>query len=442
MEPVVNYMNVIMSVILDSKYTEAQAHTAEWIAKDLEDTMAALPANVCGACTDNTAANKGAWKILEAKFPTKFSHGCVCHALNLLVKDTFGPGKTKWGGNDVPRYPNGYPFEHLANFVDSCKDVVRFIRNNGRLKSALSSLQKANHLGRLVMPAPTRWCTLQQCLVSLHESESLLHDLVSARDFITGSADQRLRRMAVKETVTAVDFDSKLEHCISTLSPIDKWIKIFQSDRVPVSEVFDAFVHQLPHAIGEIWSLNLHESKYIVAAVKARWEFVYGDAHGVGYLLDPRFVDSGFDSMEFKEDVVDFVVNYPLSDTAPWTNSRRDALSRDLKEFQKYCLKLHSAKGWRLEELKSKKKTVAEFWMLDGQAWPLLRELALRVFNLVASSAASERNFSMHGFIQSKKRNRLSPSTVTKLMYIKTNYNLDDEVGGKDYSSDEYTNSE
>ncbi|RLO11673.1 hypothetical protein DYB28_002551 [Aphanomyces astaci] len=308
--------NATMSVFLDSKYIEAQAHTAEWIAKDLEDTMAALPAN-----------------------------------------DIFGPGKTKWGGNDVPRYPNGYPFEHLANFVDSCKDVVRFIRNNGQLKSALSSLQKANHL------------------VTAYRSQKCL-------------------------------------------------------------------MHQLPHAIGDIWSLNLHESKYIVAAVKARWEFVYGDAHGVGYLMDPRFVDSGFDSMEFKEDVVDFVVNYPPSDTAPWTNSRRDALSRDLKEFQKYCLKLHSAKGWRLEELKSKKKTVAEFWMLDGQAWPLLRELALRVFNLVASSAASERNFSMHGFIQSKKRNRLSPSTVTKLMYIKTNYNLDDEVGGKDYSSDEYTNSE
>ncbi|RHY17399.1 hypothetical protein DYB25_012222 [Aphanomyces astaci] len=252
MEPVVNYMNATMSVFLDSKYTEAQAHTAEWIAKDLEDTMAALPANVCGACTDNTAANKGAWKILEAKFPTKLFPGCVCHALNLLVKDIFGPGKTKLGGNDVPRYPNGYPFEHLANFVDSCKHVIRFIRNNGRLKSALSSLQKANHLGRLVMPAPTRWCTMQQCLVSLHESESLLHDLVSARDFITGSADQRLRRMAVKETVTAVDFVSKLEHCISVLSPIDKWIKIFQSDRVPVSEVFDAFVHQLPHAIGDI----------------------------------------------------------------------------------------------------------------------------------------------------------------------------------------------
>ncbi|RHY85409.1 hypothetical protein DYB35_013857 [Aphanomyces astaci] len=249
------------------------------------------------------------------------------------TQDIFGPGKTKWGGNDVPRYPNGYPFEHLANFVDSCKDVVRFIRNNGQLKSALSSLQKANHLGRLVMHAPTR--------------------------------------------------------------------------------------------------LNLNESKYIVAAIEARWEFVYGDAHMVGYLLDPRFVDSGFDSMEFKEDVVDFVVNYPPSDTAPSTNSRRDALSRDLKEFQKYCLKLHSAKGWRLEELKSKKKTVAEFWMHDGQARPLLRELELRAFNLVASSAASERNFSMHGFIQSKKRNRLSPSTVTKLMYIKTNYTLDDELAVK-----------
>ncbi|ETV81983.1 hypothetical protein H257_05510 [Aphanomyces astaci] len=187
--------------------------------------------------------------------------------------------------------------------------------------------------------------------------------------------------MAIKETVTAVEFVSKLEHCISILSPIDKWIKIFQSDRVPVSEV-----------------LNLHESKYIVAAIKTRWDFVYDDAHGVGYLLDPRFVGGGIDSMEFKEDVVDFVVTYAPSDTPPSTNSL--------------------------------------------QAWPLLRERALRVLNLVASSAASERNFSMHGFIQSKKRNRLSPSTVTKRMYITTKDNLDDEVGGKDYSSDEYTNSE
>ncbi|ETV76973.1 hypothetical protein H257_09380 [Aphanomyces astaci] len=280
------------------------------------------------------------------------------HEVNQATDRRLGAPDTQdqVGGNDVPRYPNGYPFEHLVNFVDSCKDVVRIIRNNGRLKSALSSLQKANHLGRLVMPAPTRWCTLQPCLVSLHESESLLHDLVSARDFITGSGDQRLRRMVLNETVTAVDVVSKLEHCISILSPIDKWIKIFQSDRVPVSEVFDAFVHQLPHAIVNIWSLNLHETKYIVVAIKARWQFMYGDAHGVGYLLDPRFVDSGFDSMEFKE-----------------------------------------------EELKSKKKIFAEFWMLDGQAWPLLRELALRVFNLEASSAASERNFSMVHPVQEAK---------------------------------------
>ncbi|RHY22312.1 hypothetical protein DYB36_012356 [Aphanomyces astaci] len=337
METVVNCMaaNATMSVFLDSKYTEAQAHKAEWIAKYLEDTMAVLPANVCGACTDNTAANKGAWKILEAKFPIKFFHGCVCHCINLLVEDKFGPGTTKWGGNEVPHYPNGYPFEHLANFVDSCKDVVWFIRNYGWLKSALSSLQEANHLGLLVIPAPTRWCTLQQCLVSHHESESLLHDLVRARGFITGPADQRLRWMAVKETVMAVDFVTKLEHCISILSPINKWIKIFQSDRVPVSEVLDAFVHQLPHAIGDIWSLNLHESKYIVAAIKVRWEFVYGDAHGEGYLLDLRYLDNGFNSTEFKEGVVDFVVNYPPSDTALTMDSRRDALSHDLKEFFK-----------------------------------------------------------------------------------------------------------
>jgi hAT family C-terminal dimerisation region len=40
---------------------------------------------------------------------------------------------------------------------------------------------------------------------------------------------------------------------------------------------------------------------------------------------------------------------------------------------------------------------------------------------LVASSAASERNFSTFGFIHSKIRNCLKGDAVQKLVYIKTN---------------------
>jgi hAT family C-terminal dimerisation region len=58
---------------------------------------------------------------------------------------------------------------------------------------------------------------------------------------------------------------------------------------------------------------------------------------------------------------------------------------------------------------------------------------------MATSSAASERNFSALGFIQSKLRNSLSPKTVEKLVFIKSNLPAfyENETGDdNDYQSD------
>ena len=68
-----------------------------------------------------------------------------------------------------------------------------------------------------------------------------------------------------------------------------------------------------------------------------------------------------------------------------------------------------------------KSKTVLQWWKADGTDWPLLQNLAVHVFSMAASAAASEWNFSTFGFIHSKLRNRLGPEKVKKLVYIKTN---------------------
>lgn len=62
--------------------------------------------------------------------------------------------------------------------------------------------------------------------------------------------------------------------------------------------------------------------------------------------------------------------------------------------------------------LKERKKTPFQFWLIDGTQFPNIRSIALRLFSVVPSSAASERNFSTFGFVHSK---------VQKLVYIKTN---------------------
>lgn len=71
-----------------------------------------------------------------------------------------------------------------------------------------------------------------------------------------------------------------------------------------------------------------------------------------------------------------------------------------------------------------KKKTILEFWKLDGSDYPFLKKLAIQVFSMATSSSASERNFSTFGFIHSKLRNQLSVDRVEKLVYIKTNSNI------------------
>lgn len=64
---------------------------------------------------------------------------------------------------------------------------------------------------------------------------------------------------------------------------------------------------------------------------------------------------------------------------------------------------------------------VAKRWLTDGNDFPDLNKMAIKLFSMATSSASSEINFSMMGFIHSKLRNKLAPQTVEKLVFIKSN---------------------
>ena len=73
-------------------------------------------------------------------------------------------------------------------------------------------------------------------------------------------------------------------------------------------------------------------------------------------------------------------------------------------------------------------KIPLEYWVADGCEWPELQKIATKLFSMATSSATAEQNFSTMGFIHSKLCNSLSPKTVGKLVFIKSNlaafYNL------------------
>jgi Protein of unknown function (DUF 659) len=116
------------SLFEEAIYTEEQGFDANWIAQELERVMEFLQCNISGAITDNTSANKKAWKILNEKLPSQFFHGCVSHGFHLFVKDIFSANKNVCprGSGNPASYPDDYPFEDQFEFVLSCTEVVTF----------------------------------------------------------------------------------------------------------------------------------------------------------------------------------------------------------------------------------------------------------------------------------------------------------------------------
>ncbi|CAB4038964.1 hypothetical protein BSLG_07742 [Paramuricea clavata] len=163
-------------------------------------------------------------------------------------------------------------------------------------------------------------------------------------------------------------------------------------------------------------NINAEKKAYLVKRVKKRFDFMYGDAHGMGYLLDPRYLGDKMSHTLCKE-TEDF--NFPTADGS-MCKERKQKLAEEYTAFRIDALQEREKNGFCFKMI-GKSKTVLQWWMADGTEWPLLQNLALCVFAMAASSAASERNFSTFGFIHSKLRNHLTPEKVKKLVYIKAN---------------------
>jgi hypothetical protein len=406
------------SLFLEAVHTGSQAHTAEWLAKDISRVIDGIGGNVVGCVTDNTAANKKAWKELEEKYPNLFFHGCVSHRLNLLVKDIFGAKKKQCDDGGPAQYPEGYPFEDLLLFAADCKDVVTFFYNHHAPMADLKKALKSAKLGGLVRPAPTRWGTIQGCFESLGGADNVLNGLVSQRDFTTtGNTSQKETRAAIKHTITDPDFVTKLDECIKILQPIDTLIKMFQSDAIPCSDVYKAFL-DLESKMSGLVGVNAEKKAHLVKLVQKRFDFMYGDAHGMAYLLDPRYLGDNM-TRKLRKEIEDFIFQFPTPDGTT-CDERKEKLAQEYTAFCIDALEEREKNGFCFKMI-GESQSVLHWWMADGTDWPLLQNLAVRVFTMASLSAASERNFSTFGFIHSKLRNRLSPEKVKKLVYIKTN---------------------
>ena len=109
------------------------------------------------------------------------------------------------------------------------------------------------------------------------------------------------------------------------------FIKIFQSDDAPCSDVYKAFL-DLEDKMHLIPELDQVKKTYLVELVRKRFQFMYGDAHGVAYVLDPRYLGDRM-SRTLRKEIEDFIFNFPKADRST-SKERKDQLAREYTLFR------------------------------------------------------------------------------------------------------------
>ncbi|KAH6578245.1 hypothetical protein BASA60_003703 [Batrachochytrium salamandrivorans] len=179
----------------------------------------------------------------------------------------------------------------------------------GKMKAQLQKAQLAENLPGLVQPAPTRWGSLKACFESLRKSEHVLHRIVSARDFIQGTGKQKESQQKINDIITDGKFVENLDKAIMILNPVDTTIVVFQSDSVPVSQIYQSFANTMKEQYEMMNCLSDAERLYLLQLLQSRLDFLYGDAIGIAYLLDPRFVGEKMTAFE-RTRVEDLIFDY------------------------------------------------------------------------------------------------------------------------------------
>lgn len=365
-----------------------------------------------GVVTPTTAVlSRGTRDKLQKKHPQcVFFHGCVCHALRLLMSDM--TSVLPW----------------LEAVSASVLELVRVFHGHHKLQHQLRSLRPSDGEATL-LPASSSLCASLESVLTL---EKELYTVVARRDFVESSSPpEQAKLKRVQDFVLGETFVQDLVNALAILRPLQQHLTHFERARASVSQVLPYFVELLDVYAGMEW-VNKKDKALITSCVNERLNAIYGDTHGVAYLLDPLYLGANLDAVKLR-DAEAFIARYCRSQT-----KNRDADVDVLAQFAKYRemvaeLKECNAGYWEL--LTSGAVRPSDFWG-ERRQFPQLQQLALAVFDLPVASTSPSVSFGAHGLlVHARFHTALPADKVQKLAHVYCN--AKSWAGGDDAGSGE-----
>jgi hypothetical protein len=272
-------------------------------------------------------------------------------------------------------------------------------------------------------------------LSRLIEVEDEIHQLVHDKDLkaaVAGmKADARAKFAEMLDTVQSKEFWKKAKALVELSAPAMNLLRLADSDIPATGKVY----HEM-FKTGKLLESMLASDVYsfiprsvhndIHAKWLQRWTDLHSPLHGAGYCLDPEYNKHDHSSCpEALQDLFEMCDRVHGQGTAASAKAQKD---------------WHCAYKARTGIL-AKESTWTNAADMPPEAWyecyvkpwhPELAQVGMRVLSQVISASSCERNWSAHGHIHSKVRNKLAPETTEKLVFVYSNRKLVTKIQDKD----------
>uniref|UniRef100_A0A1B0F089 HAT C-terminal dimerisation domain-containing protein n=1 Tax=Phlebotomus papatasi TaxID=29031 RepID=A0A1B0F089_PHLPP len=369
-------------VFITSIDTTTNPHSGEYLAKILLATMEKYGTEKFQALvTDNAAANKKAWAILEEKVPNLQCYGCFAHSLNLILGDVLECARIK-------------------KIIQDGKAIVNGINLKQVLKAELNKRSSVT----LKLPVKTRWLSMEQFLSSLLANKITLREM----------AIQDKLNQALQSIVLGSDFWDKITELKSIICIVTTRILQFEGDRGDISECYPSFREMLRELemMGELSFLD-GEKNYMMEVIEKRKKVAIKAIHKASYLLNPKYLGKTLSASDRLE-----AINFMASLS---TSCSEEEILNDISNYATKSGEYNVPIVWKYIE--TNKQSPLQWWMAFYPEAPLC-QIAQRILQVPPTSCVCERSFSQQKNVHTVKRNRLGSDTVDKLISPRRKYKV------------------
>lgn len=302
----------------------------------------------------------------------------------------------------------------MISVLADSSEIIKFFNNHHRARALLENYSSTmGQQGKLLVTVVTRWFSqynsgmsvlkLKYVLVKICDEKPDLMKEIST----TGSNVLRI----IKNN----NFWTKLERAMKSIELPVNLIGKLEADNAPLSLVYESFVKLFE---------TYKDDQFVLPKLRNRWDFIRHEVHSLAYVLTPKFAASAA-FLDDKIEVIGIMKEYAKRNdpiTAQETFDQMIEFVHDMTEMT--CEKRRLVEGL----------SAAQFWDIYGQnKYPLVFKHAKKINSMSPSSAASERTWSILGFLHNSLRNKLTNDKVEKLAFLYVNGGSLDEEDQTNY---------